>query len=293
MGINILMANFSFHQFTPAPRSAGNIKIMAYNVHGFGGFEDKSSAAIQAGIIKLINDEQPDVINMEEFYENYDTRKSIFLSLKKIMKTNYYYFKPYDYTQWDSTGVAIFSRYPIINHGAISVAVKDTQTQAIFADIKRDNSVFRVYCLHLQSTHFETSEHEYIKNLFHRGKVNIHESKVIWSKLKDAFIKRSYQVAAVKQNMAHCPYPYVIGGDFNDTPNSYSVNKMSSGLHNAFAERGSGMGITYYGDFPNSQIDYILTSPQFNIINYQVIRAKLSDHYPIVSNLSFKSSVTR
>ena len=57
-----------------------------------------------------------------------------------------------------------------------------------------------------------------------------------------------------------CPYPYIISGDFNDTPSSYAVNQMAKGFKNAFREKGTGLGRTYNGDFPNYQIDYIMAS---------------------------------
>ena len=60
---------------------------------------------------------------------------------------------------------------------------------------------------------------------------------------------------------------------------------MGKGLKNAFEQKGIGLGKTYNGSFPNYQIDYILTSPEFNILNYQIIEKKLSDHYPIRSDL--------
>ena len=286
IGIKILLANFSFHQFKAANHSqrVGHIKIMAYNVHGFGGFEGVDYQAVQKGIFDLITREQPDIINVEEFYENIATREKIFASFTKAMKSTHYYFQPYDYTQWDSTGIAIFSKFPIVNRGIIRVP-KASQTQAIFADVKYGGQMIRVYCVHLQSTHFENPEHQYLDSLRHYGKINLHETKIIGNKLKDAFIKRSYQVATLKEQMNKCPYPFIIGGDFNDTPISYTINQMSKGLKNAFTEKGKGTGITYYGDFPHSQIDYILTGPQIDVVNYKVIKAQLSDHYPIVSEL--------
>jgi endonuclease/exonuclease/phosphatase family metal-dependent hydrolase len=291
IGFKILLANFSFHQFSPIRQksAAGNIKVMAYNVHGFGGFEGTDFQSVQKGIFTLINNEAPDIINIEEFYENISTRAQIFNSFEKAVRSKYHYFQPYDYTQWDSTGIAIFSKFPIINRGIIRVK-QASQTQAIFADVKYNKQVIRIYCVHLQSTHFENPEHEYLDSLRHFGKINFHESRVIGSKLKDAFIKRSYQVAVIKAHMAKCPYPYIVAGDFNDTPISYALHQMGNGLNNAFEKKGSGMGITYYGDFPHSQIDYILTSPQFDVLNYKVIKAQLSDHYPIISELFLNKS---
>jgi endonuclease/exonuclease/phosphatase family metal-dependent hydrolase len=49
------------------------------------------------------------------------------------------------------------------------------------------------------------------------------------------------------------------------------LTKWPKGLKNAFREKGSGLGRTYNGDFPNYQIDYIMTSPQFEVFNYKVI----------------------
>ena len=113
-------------------------------------------------------------------------------------------------------------------------------------------------------------------------------TKRLGSKLKIAFIKRSMQVVKIKDNAANCPYPYVIMGDFNDTPTSYAVNQMSKGLTNAFFVKGSGLGRTYNGDFPNYQIDYVMSSSAFDVRSYHIIEKKLSDHYPVRCDLALK-----
>ena len=82
--------------------------------------------------------------------------------------------------------------------------------------------------------------------------------------LKRAFIKRSEQVDIIKAEMDNCKTPYIIAGDFNDTPASYAVKKITKGLKNSFEEKGSGFGKTYNGKFPNFQIDYIATSGKWS-----------------------------
>jgi endonuclease/exonuclease/phosphatase family metal-dependent hydrolase len=114
------------------------------------------------------------------------------------------------------------------------------------------------------------------------------QSKRIAWKLKKAFIKRSEQVIKVKNHSHDCSYPFIIAGDFNDTPSSFAVNQMAKGLKNAFREKGSGIGRTYNGDFPNYQIDYIMASPQFDIRSYKILEKRLSDHYPVCSDLLLK-----
>jgi endonuclease/exonuclease/phosphatase family metal-dependent hydrolase len=72
------------------------------------------------------------------------------------------------------------------------------------------------------------------------------------------------------------------------TPASFAVNELSKGLKNAFRERGFGLGRTYNGDFPNFQIDYILATLQFDVLDYYIIEKKLSDHYPVRADLLLK-----
>ncbi|NNU34746.1 hypothetical protein HK413_13025 [Mucilaginibacter sp. S1162] len=95
-------------------------------------------------------------------------------------------------------------------------------------------------------------------------------------------------MALIRAHAKQCPYPYIISGDFNDTPSSYAVNQMSKGLKNTFVEKGFGPGRTYNGDFPNYQIDYIMVSPQFNVASYTIVEKKLSDHYPVIADLMLK-----
>jgi endonuclease/exonuclease/phosphatase family metal-dependent hydrolase len=101
-------------------------------------------------------------------------------------------------------------------------------------------------------------------------------------------LKRSEQVFKIKDHANACQCPYVISGDFNDTPTSFAVNEMSKGMKNAFTEKGSGFGRTYNGSFPNYQIDYILATPQFDVRDYDIIEKRLSDHYPVRSDLVLK-----
>ena len=101
-------------------------------------------------------------------------------------------------------------------------------------------------------------------------------------------MRRAEQVFTIKEHTKTCPYPYIIAGDFNDTPTSFAVSQMAKGLRNAFREKGVGLARTYNGDFPNYQIDYVLASNQFDVRSYRIIEEKLSDHYPIVSDLVLK-----
>jgi endonuclease/exonuclease/phosphatase family metal-dependent hydrolase len=270
------------------PTGTNNIRMMTYNVHNFKRYGSKNDISTKHEILDIINHEQPDIIGIQEFFTRmhgeYDMRDSIV----KIMGQGYYYFQPVIFNSTEAIGIAIFSKFPIIRHGLIRFTGKASENACIYIDVKKGDREFRIYSVHLQSIRFDPEDYKYINSITHEGKTDMASTRRLGIKLKTAFIKRSVQVAKIKEDAAKCPYPYIISGDFNDTPSSYAVNYMAKGLKNAFGEKGSGFGRTYNGNFPNYQIDYIMASPQFDIESYQVIEKRLSDHYPVRSDLVLK-----
>jgi len=267
---------------------SGTIRVMNYNVHDFKKYGSANDESTKHEILAIIEHEQPDIIGFEEFYSRQRGQYDLVDSLKKILKTDQCYFKPFLGDEKDGLGMALFSKYPIINTGLIWLNESSNLNQCIYIDVKKQGSIFRVYIIHLQSIRFDPEDYKYLDAISKKGKTDILSSRRIGSKLKRAFIKRSEQVARLKQHLAACPYPYIVTGDFNDTPASFAVSQMAKGLKNAFREKGAGLGRTYNGDFPNYQIDYILTTRQFDVLTYGVIRKKLSDHYPVYSDLRLK-----
>ncbi len=289
LGWHVLQNNISFHKKSEdTKQQSGSIRIMTYNVHNFKRYGAANDISTKHDILKIINEEQPDIINFQEFYSRnkgeYDLRDSIL----KIMATRYYYFEPFMFNSTESIGMAIFSKYPITAHGLVDLSEHRTENSCLYADVMMGSHPVRIYNVHLQSIRFDPEDYKYINRISQEGKTDVSSVKHLGSKLKSAFIKRSAQVDILKKNTAQCPYPYIISGDFNDTPSSYAVNSISSGLKNAFCEKGSGFGRTYNGDFPNYQIDYIMTTQQFDVSNYQVIEKRLSDHFAVRSDVTLR-----
>jgi endonuclease/exonuclease/phosphatase family metal-dependent hydrolase len=290
VGYNVFLNNFGFHKPTAdtSKQSGNQIRLMEYNVHSFVSFAFGASVSTRHDIFGIIADQKPDILCFEEFYSRKSGKLDICDSITRIFQSDQYYFEGFSKSSIDAAGLAIFSKYPILNRGIVRFSNTKSINQCIYVDVKANDRVFRAYCVHLQSISLEHEDYKYLDSMAQNGKTDLHSSKRIVSKLKAAFIKRGQQVLLVKQDAAKCPYPYVIMGDFNDTPASYAVNQMAKGLKNAFVEKGFGMGRTYNGDFPNFQIDYIMASPQFDVLNYKIIEKKLSDHYPVRSDLMLR-----
>ncbi|MDP9047449.1 MAG: endonuclease/exonuclease/phosphatase family protein, partial [Bacteroidota bacterium] len=259
-----------------------------YNVHDFKRYGSAMDVSTKHEILQIINQQQPDVIGFQEFYTRYKGQYDMRDSIVAIMGSDHYYFQPIFFSKSEALGVAIFSKFPIVSQGFIQLADVKSENACIYIDVKKGSQVFRIYSVHLQSINFEPEDYKYINRITQQGAPDMSSTRRLGSKLKNAFLKRSGQVVKIKAHAATCPYPYIISGDFNDTPASYAVNEMAKGLKSAFHEKGVGFGRTYNGNFPNYQIDYIMASPQFDVVNYKIIEKKLSDHYPVRSDLVLK-----
>jgi len=290
LGWSILINSFNISSSSPdgLKKSSDYLRMMTYNVHSFAGVGINSAKPTRTEILRIIKDEQPDVICMQEFFTRQKGEFAMVDSLKKVLHTNYFHSFSVNDINYEGNGIAAFSKFPIIHKGLIQLADKNSTNQCIFIDIKKADRIIRIYAVHLQSIQFMPQDYQVIDSVSKAEESNLHSYKRIASKLKYAFLKRSEQVYLVKNHANTSPYPYIIAGDFNDTPASFAVNKMASGLKNAFREKGNGFCTTYNGDFPNFQIDYILAKPDFKVINYKVFKKKLSDHYAVRADLLLK-----
>lgn len=254
---------------------------MEYNVRTFQGL-DRYATSTQDEIVQIIKEKQPDIIALEEYVVRKSDKENITASINRVLNSKSHYFKTYRIASGDSSGIAIFSKLPVIDSGSVP-APEALQIHAAFIDVKYKDRMFRVYSIHLAAVEINANDKAQMLN----GNLRLNETSFIQGKLISAFLMRSYQVRYIKNSLDSCPYPYIVMGDFNDTPNSYAVNTLGEGLKSAFAEKGSGWGVTYYSKFPKLQIDHILVNPQFEVLNYEAIDKRVSDHRPVVSDVLF------
>src|SRR5690625_5823271 len=65
---------------------------------------------------------------------------------------------------------------------------------------------------------------------------------------------------------------------FNNTPFSYNYKKLKGDMKDAFLEKGSGIGTTFYFDGFPLRIDYILVSPNVKVKQFHTVKETFSDH---------------
>ena len=157
----------------------------------------------------------------------------------------------------------------------------------LFADIKVNDKIFRIFATHLQSVHFEKSDYHSLRRLEHLQERNLSDSRTIVSKLKKGYESRYKQAELVSQKIKESPYPSLICGDFNDVPNSSTYFKIRGDLQDAFLKKGTFLGRTFRFISFTLRIDYILADKKFTVVQFQRIRVPYSDHYPVEGDLQY------
>lgn len=251
------------------------IKVLTYNVRYFynDSYKDSSDS-----VERFILSERPDIICFQEFPTNKLSDKEYVKGLRSYNASNKTISKSH-------ISVECFSRYPII--AADSISGLQGGGIAMWADLRIDDDTVRVYNVHLQSTSIKKSDSEYLSHReFITDTTREERFLSIAKNLMQNNIRRAQEVRCIRRHMDECPYPAILCGDFNDIPISYAARTLSRGMKDSFREQGKGYANTYRGFFDLLRIDYILASPQFETLSYDVCSGTaFSDHYPVTARL--------
>ena len=269
-----------------------SIRIMSWNVEHFDILEHKTHPERKQEMLDLINKYLPDVACFQEMVGgDFDSTAINFVPrIAKQLKYQYYYYsydKRDDFDGKHHYGIITFSRFPIIQKYTYSPPELNYNSIFQSIDIAANSDTFRVFNIHLQSLKFSDISRQYIDDPTLKGRVDIEKSKNIISKFKTGFAKRKLQSERVKKSMNESPYKVILCGDFNDVPNSYAYNTIGKGLKNAYAEKGSGIGRTFSSISPTLRIDNIFVDDRLMVEQFVRIKKKLSDHFPIIADITF------
>lgn len=204
----------------------------------------------------FLNAQNPDILCLQE---RPHTNLVRYDSIKKCFPT-----LPYTATnsrEDENLNVSIFSRYPLSN--VKTWYFTDTYNKMIQADINREGEMFRLYNVHLQTT----TSGGTLDNCIRRYR----QSRLLLSEIKKS------------------PYPVIVCGDFNDIQVSYTVQNLLTNLDDfSFSYKSS------YQKLGNIfKIDYILASPEWEKVHYELIPNSWSDHKIQKSILYYNEFRTR
>ncbi len=287
------LLQFRFSDDFEMKKKPTNLRVMSWNVEHFEIAAHKKRPQSKQEMIRLINNYQPDIACFQEMVasDTVPTAINYLPDFAKALNMPYYFYSyniKLDYDKNHHFGIIIFSRYPFAQKRTVSYAPNNYNSIFQYADVVRGADTFRVFNLHLQSLRFSDADRQYLEQPNIDEENNFRQSRNILSKFKEGFIKRKDQSDRIKEEMKKSPYPLIVCGDFNDVPNSYAYYHIGEGLNNSFVKEGSGIGRTFSHISRTLRIDNIFVSPALEVTQFGRVEKKLSDHFPIVTDLYYK-----
>ncbi len=291
LGWNLFFKHFAFGSENSSAAGKTDFKVVSYNVRIFNvhNWRFGEEAEIRDSVISALRNIDADIVCLQEFFHGEQNYFPTVQSIIEGLST------PQVHTDFTLShgkskhyGLATFSKYPIINKGVIHFGEAKSNS-GIFTDVLLNNDTIRIFNIHLESIKFSSSDHQFVSD-FREPVVNSTTSsgKVIFAKLRNAFVQRASQAETVDSYIEASPYPVVLCGDFNDTPSSFAYHKVKGNLSDAFLKSGSGFGSTYADRIPFLRIDYIFHSNHLKSFSFQRHQVNYSDHYPISADFEIE-----
>lgn len=240
-----------------------DLKVLSFNVRMFNHYRWDDDVTIEQQIYEFINQQNVDVVALQEFYN------SNMLAIKlphKYIKTK---------SKNNKFGLAIYSKYPIINSGSLNF--KESANNTIFVDILKGKDTIRVYNVHLESLKINPKKENF-------GQQN---SEKLLQRLSKGFKKQASQTELIIQHQYLWKGKLIMCGDFNNTAYSWAYKQLIKNKKDTFVEAGFGMGKSFRYVYP-LRIDFILTDTKATVNQFKTYSdIKLSDHYPITARFSW------
>lgn len=262
-----------------------NLSVLSYNVRIFDRYNWTGDEETPTNILRFIKEQDADVLCLQEFGSSQKgTTERFILNALGRYPYRYIHYTPKSRNKKHRQGLAILSKYPLSNKGLKGDPALRTGC-SIFADVRVDGSYVRVVNAHYESISF-TGKYDLINAL---------DAENYKTRIKGAV--KSFNATSINHALfsdqlrdviSASDHPVVLCADMNNSPVSYSYNVLSKPLNDAYLKFGIGFGATYNGSYPFLRIDYVMYSDELNLIDYQCSRVDYSDHYPILTQFSFR-----
>ena len=265
LGWNHLSSIYEISSSEEGLQEATNVKLLSYNVKQFNQFGWAEDEDIPGKIAGFVKEKDPDIIAIQEYF-----RKE--LNVARSYPHRYVKLK----TPSAEFGLAIFSKYPIINSGSLDFPTA-SNNNAIYSDIVIGTDTIRVINVHLQSYSVKPS----------MDKIEKEESKRVFLGMGRTFVQQEEQINMILDLLKDSPYRSIVMGDFNNTAYSYIYRRMhSEGFYDAFKEVGNGFGRTFDFRFFPLRIDFIMPQDSIRVITFENFQeVPYSDHFPIQATI--------
>lgn len=259
----------------------GALKVLTYNVMGFGDVNYSYNEQNHGPIVDYILNAEADIVCLQEAFQCGQMDSTM---LRRIFRSEY------PYQAWSTVGVkdscsivALLSHYPIIS--AENIKYESVSNGSVAYRVVVDSDTILVVNNHLESNHFAIEEKDaYKQMLLDPNRTTIKNSySMLYQKLLTSGKKRGIQADSVHAYIERQPEALkIVCGDFNSPPVSYVRYAVADGLDDAFRTSGYGFGISYNQRGFFFRIDNIFVSEQFKAYQCKIDDSiAASDHYPM------------
>ena len=281
-------------------KEKGQLRVMSWNVRHFIPFNESDfkpdRLRHRQQILEQIAEYEPDVICFQEFIAMPgDGEDDPLYQLKNKYGYKYHQFAGEDiFGTRQYSGIAIFSRYPIMDGNAISFppSFESNIENPVYADILFAGDTVRIFSVHLQSFGFGAREYGAIDDIKAKRDNNIRDSKNILRKMRNTFSWHGRQADFLSEEIKASPHPTMVMGDLNDVPGSYAYAVMRGNREDAFLQKGAGLGATFTSSssfilqlLPTLRIDYIFHPSSFSTTQFKIGGRRLSDHSFLIADI--------
>lgn len=268
-------------EFNPL-KSETTLRVLSWNVSRW----DERNKVERGGVsfrplmMDYIESTGADVLCLQEFFECNDP--ALFAAnIPELKKRGYPYYAFQPSSQLFNGklqyGVAIFSKFPIIQTEYFENSKGEHSEGLLYADIEVAGSKIRVFNTHLETPGISKTDYS------EEGKMKV--SRSVLSKIKNSYQLRNIQAQRAADEIKKSPHPVIIAADLGDVPNSFSYKKLRSNLGDAFLEKGYGLGATLRHTSPTLRIDFLFFDPSLSILQFDNINTiRYSDHLPLLAD---------
>ncbi len=280
---------FNFPQKFNNKKDSITLRVMTWNVQDFVDLTEKSVA--RSKMLRVITEKNPDVLCVQEYTNVEGGRWRI--SVRRELDSLGYIYHLFSNDQISTNrfdavvmrGSAIFSKIPFTDSGRISIRNDGVNEHLVYANIKFNNRLVRIYTAHLASYQLYKDTDNVNRDVY---QITYDRKRAIQYKLREVEQLHQREAEIIDSALSKAVLPVIYCGDMNSTPCTYTYQLLKNDFYDAFLEQGSGIGATFYKVLPMLRIDYCLTDKRFKIKNCTVIQQKLSDHYPVITDVQWK-----
>lgn len=273
------------------PESVKQLSVLTYNTHQC----QMARKTPYNEVLRYVRESGADIVFLQEYEVRKNNNQLTFSDARQYLEDTYHYtyFDFALYNNFRQYGIAVFSRYPLINKRTIRY--ESAANISDCCDVIVGSDTIRLFNNHLESNRLTAddiggvTDEKLSSEGVRRSFVNLTE------KMRKAYKYRAHEVKTVSAEIAASPYPVIVAGDMNDVPVSYTYNTIKharKNMQDCFLLGSAGRkGHTYlFGSSPwnnifGVRIDYLFVSDCFKVADCRTDNVPYSDHLPLRTEL--------